>query len=59
MTTLNTTGPRNPDKLLETGLSAASPHGAHQRAELAVFQGISAFKRYVTNGVSIFRGVFE
>ncbi|MBR2589520.1 MAG: hypothetical protein IKE65_01195 [Clostridia bacterium] len=41
-------------KLLETGLSAASPHDIHQRAELAVFQGVSAFKRYVTSGVSFF-----
>ena len=54
MITLNTTGPRNLDKLLETGLSAASPHDIHQRAELAVFQGVSAFKRYVTSGVSFF-----
>jgi hypothetical protein len=57
--TLNTTGPRNLDKLLETGLSAASPHGIQQRAELAVLQGISALKRYAASGVTIFIGVFE
>ena len=38
MITLNTTGPRNLDKLLETGLSAASPHDIHQTAEPTVFK---------------------
>ena len=55
MITLNTTGPRNLDKLLETGLSEASPHGIQQTAEPTVFKVLW----YVTKSVYIFREILH
>ena len=59
LTTLNTTKFDNLKKLSETGLSAASPHDIHQRAELAVLQDVSELKRYAASGVTIFIGVLN